>query len=343
MKRAARVSIASSVCSIALVVDKRETAATAHHGPDGHFYGRTRWGIPKVTKAQLYSNRGVFETKGRDKWDYDKIDEQINNASEFRDKTNRDQFFEGPKKDNSTLNTGSMATPKHYRLHEYFEEYTKPGTNKKVAAALAVREQWKMAEFPSEKFAQERPGFRGVPKELLNRNTYYGTIDTYLLHTKDIYIEHRARAWVPTWPPPGYKMQRMQCKKEYTFGVEDHTLVAEVERFNWYKAWVDQNQRMAWIDVVAFFTNLAVFIWMQRNHGEYTVMKAHLSGVMYPGRHFIRTNGTPKNWETDCFWFQRDLKDFPLFVKRVLVPVVHIQLAFVREEEKRIAAEKMAQ
>ena len=282
----------------------------------GHSTGRTPMGAPKATKRD-YDNIRYFNTKPRDKWDYDRIDEQINQSSEFRDKTNREQFFEGPRKDNSNLNSGGMHTPHHYRLYEYFDEYTKPGVNKKVAAALAVEEQWKKTEqFPSETFVKDRPGFRSVPKEILHRNTYYSHF-LMLDNAEKVWTEHRPRAWCPHWPPPGYKMQRMQCKKEFTFGVEEVSLVAEIERFNWYKAWQETNTRLGWRECLAVVTNGISFIWFQRNHGELTVMRAHMSGMMYPGRFFIRSNGTPKDWETGSFWFQKPLKEFPIYAQRM--------------------------
>jgi hypothetical protein len=303
----------------------------------------TRWGIPRAKKAD-YDRIRFFETKGRDKWAYDKIDEQINSNSEFRDKTNRETFFEGARQDNSTLNTGSMHTPKHYRLHDYFDEYTKPGVNKKVAACLAVHEVWKNDDsFPGETWAKDRPGFRGVPKELLNRSTYYSFFSERFENAHKVAVELRPRPWCPHWPPPGYKMTRMQCKKEFTFGVEDPTLVAEVERFNWYKAWQEQNGRLGWREIFLFFTNLASFVWLTRNHNELTVMRAHVGGMMYPGRHFIRSNGTPKNWETGCFWFQRDLSDFPTYCRRAMAPYRSWYCGEIERQKKRLTAQKMAQ
>lgn len=278
----------------------------------------TRWGYCKATKGD-YDQIRYFETKSRDKWNYDRIDEEVNQKSEFRDKTNRDSFFEGPRQDNSYMNEGKHGTPKGYRLHDYFEEYTKPGVNRKVAAALAVREVWKnndKTNYGAEHWTMERPGFRSVPKEMLNRTTFYGHCGTWFDNSHRVWANHRSRVWVPHWPPPGYKMQRMSCKKEYMFGVEEPSLVAEMERYGWYRSWSENNARYGWRELLAFWTNMVGLVWSCRNHNEISVMNAVHNGMMYPGRHFIRTNGTPKNWETGCFWFQRDLKDFPVYCRR---------------------------
>ncbi|RNF08906.1 hypothetical protein TraAM80_02451 [Trypanosoma rangeli] len=74
-----------------------------------------------------------FTQRPKEKWDYHRVDKNINSSSEFRRTHNRPAFEQGMCEDNSTMERGDMHIPKKYRLYEYFDEYTRPGVNKKVA------------------------------------------------------------------------------------------------------------------------------------------------------------------------------------------------------------------
>lgn len=264
-----------------------------------------------MTKEEL-DNIRFFTQRSKDKWDYHRVDENINSSSEFRKTHDRPEFEQGMREDNSTTDHGDLHTPKKYRLYEHFDEYTKPGVNKKVAACYAVKEQWDAEEFyyPGEAWKKNRPGFRSVPKELLNRQTWYHWSDT-IMKWDEIQPTIRTRSWNPDWPPPGYKVPSMHCKKEFVFGVEDPAVVSEVERYNWYRSWSDSNLRCGWKDIWLFGVLFGAMYYMARNALDIVSMRAMMSNMFYPGRQFIRSFGTPRDWETDVFWWQRPLEEFP--------------------------------
>ncbi|KAG8346000.1 hypothetical protein ERJ75_000963400 [Trypanosoma vivax] len=281
-----------------------------------HLAGFHGWRIPcdgktKVTKEELDDIR-FFTQKPKEKWDYHRVDENINSNSEFRKTHDRPMFSEGMREDNSTVNDGDLHTPKKYRLYEYFDEYTKPGVNKKIAACYAVKEQWDAAEFyyPGEAWQKNRPGFRSVPKELLNRQTWYHWSDT-IMKWDEIQPTIRTRSWNPDWPPPGYKIPKRHCQKEFTFGVEDPAIVSEVERYNWFRSWGENNMRCGWKDIWLFGILFAALYYTARISLDVTVMRAMMSNMFYPGRQIVRSFGTPKDWEKDVFWWQRPLEEFP--------------------------------
>ncbi|CCW59985.1 unnamed protein product [Phytomonas sp. EM1] len=292
-----------------------QASQRVYHG--FHFASPNSWSLPygakstKVTKEEL-ENLRYFTDRPRDKWDYHRVDENINSSSEFRSTEGRESFFQGQREDNSTINEGSLHTPRHYRLYEYFDEYTKPGTNTKVAAAQAVKEQWDAKEFyyPGEAWKKNRPGFRSVPKELLNRQTWYHWSDT-IVKWDEIQPTMRTRSWNPDWPPPGYHVPKLQCKKEFHFGVEEDGLVSEVERYNWYRSWIDNNLRAGWLEIPLFMMLFGTLYYLARNAMSVTCMRSVMSNMFYPGRHMIRPFGVPRDWENECFWWQQPLEDFP--------------------------------
>ncbi|CCW67039.1 unnamed protein product [Phytomonas sp. Hart1] len=290
----------------------------ARRGYSGfHFASPYNWSLPygakatKVTKEEL-ENLRYFTDRPREQWDYHRVDENLNASSEFRRTEGRQSFFEGQREDNSTINEGSLHTPRHYRLYEYFDEYTKPGTNSKVAAAQAMKEQWDAKEFyyPGEAWRMNRPGFRSVPKELLNRQTWYHWSDT-LLRWDEIQPTMRTRSWNPDWPPPGYHVPKLQCKKEFYFGVEENGLVSEVERYNWYRSWLDNNLRAGWLEIPILVMFFGTMYYLARNAMSVMSMRAVMGNLFYPGRHMVRPFGVPKDWEKECFWWQKPLEDFP--------------------------------
>lgn len=275
------------------------------------------WKLPygasstKVRKEEL-DKEPYFTQKPHDKWDYNRIDEQINASSEFRKKEGREGFYQGQREDNSTTNHGSLHTPSHYRLYDYFDEYTKPGTDKKLAAAYAVKEQWDAEKFyyPGEAWQKNRPGFRSVPKELLNRQTWYHWSDT-ITKWDEIQPTIRTRSWNPDWPPPGYHVPKMHCKKEFYFGVEESGLVSEIERYNWFRSWSDSNMRCGWKEIPLFILLFSGLWIVARNAQSVNTWRAMMSNMYYPGRQMIRPFGVPKNWENGTLWWQKPLEDFP--------------------------------
>lgn len=307
-----------------------------------NFHG---WTLPNggkqtnVTKEELQNFR-YFNTRSRDKWDYNRIDENITSNSEFRDTSERPIFEQGQREDNSFVNDGHVHTPSHYRLYEYFDEYTKPGTNKKVAACYAVKEQWDSEEFyyPGESWKKNRPGFRSVPKEILNRDTWYGWADGFT-KVGDIQATMRTRSWNPAWPPPGYKMPRLQCKKEFEFGTEDPCVVSEIERYYWYRSWLDNNMRAAPKDLFMFIFMAAFFYYLARSALDCMIMRMMFSNTAYPGRHFIRSFGTPKDWETGLFWWQVPLEEFPN--NGEVFWINQLRYGYIREMEKRDELERV--
>jgi len=277
-----------------------------------NFHG---WTLPyggkqtKVTKEDLQNMR-YFNTRSREKWDYNRIDETINASSEFRDRTNRPDF-DGTRVDKEGVE-GHTHTPGHYRLHHHFEEYSKPGIDPKFGAAMAVKEQWDADEFyyPGDAWKKNRPGFRSVPKEILNKQTWYHWTDT-IFKMDEVQTTYRCRSWTPNWPPPGYKVPKLQCQKKFEFGVEDPSVVAEVERYYWYRSWIDNNLRSGPKESILILVGAFLFWAVSRDANDQWVQLSMFSNMYYPGRTLIRSFGTPKDWETDCFWWQRPLEEFP--------------------------------
>lgn len=309
--RLAAVAVATPALSSAALTSWRRQ----YHG--FQFAGFHGWTLPyhgkstRVTKEEL-ENQRFFTERPREKWDYHRVDENINSQSEFRSSEGREGFYQGQREDNSTTNHGSLHTPHQYRLYDYFDEYTKPGVDKKVAACYAVKEQWDAEEFyyPGEAWQRNRPGFRSVPKELLNRQTWYHWSDT-IMKWDEIQPTIRTRSWNPDWPPPGYQMPKLQCKKEFYFGMDDEGLVSEVERYNWFRSWGDSNMRVGWREIPLFIMFFGSLFLAARNAMSVTAMRAMTSNMYYPGRTLIRPFGVPKDWSTDCFWWQRPLEEFP--------------------------------
>lgn len=307
--RAAPVGLAAAGASSLL------TSCRGYHGFQfGGFHG---WTLPygaantRVTREELQDIK-YFKNAPGSKWAYNRIDENINSQSEFRQTAGREEFFEGQREDNSTMHHGSLHTPGKYRLYEYFDEYTKPGSNKKMAAAYALKEQWDAEEFyyPGEVWQRNRPGFRSMPKELLNKQTWYHWSHT-LTQWDKIQPTIRTRSWNPDWPPPGYHVPKLQCKKEFVFGIEEEGLVSEVERYNWFRSWSDSNMRCGWMEIPLFGMLFFTLWWLARNAQSVTAMRAMWSNLYYPGRTMIRPFGVPEDWETGCFWWQRPLEEFP--------------------------------
>jgi hypothetical protein len=324
--------------SPALLVAKRSWA----YFQFANFHG---WSLPygakqsNVTKEDLQSFR-YFNTRSRKQWDYNRIDENITSNSEFKDRTGRETFDYGMREDNSNVNSGSMHTPSHYSLHDHFDAYTKPGIDKKFAAAVAVKEQWDAEEFyyPGEAWQRNRPGFRSVPKELLNRDTWYHWTDMWT-KLDEVQSTNRTRSWNPQWPPQGYKVPRLSCKKEFIHGAEEPGLVAEVERYYWYRMWAEGNIRTGPRDIFLFGFVFLIFYYYARQAMDVNSMRSMYSNLHYPGRNAIRPFGTPKDWETGCFWWQKPLEEFPN--QGEIYHMNGMRFGYMRYLEKRDEREKI--
>lgn len=316
-----------------------------------HFYvGFNRYalpGDPRVTKAEVDSWK--FETKSRSQWDYQGINERVTAASEFGNMRARPDF-EGPRADNSTLHAASLRSdqPHFKKLHEHFDEYCQPGTNKKVAAALAIKEFWDADNFyyPGETYRRNRPSFRSVPAELLNKQSWYHWSDCYL-KWHEISATSRSRQFTsPMWPPPGYKKPIFQTKREFVFGVEEPGLMSEVERWSWARAWHEANNRMGPWEIIAWGITLLVMYHMMREMGCNQKWKSMHANQYYPGRQFIRSWGEPKDWDKENWWWQEPLETFPnqgevwYFTNQRFKYINHLKKV---AEEERLARELAAE
>lgn len=282
------------------------------------FFGVHDWKIPKqiYDSSDKYTNHWrtkQFNTKSREQWDYNRVDESINNFSEFRKLHNRPEFLSGPRDSNWTAHNASMKNPPNTKkLHEYFDEYTKHGTNQKVMAAVAVREQWDAdnSYYPGESWEHNRPAFRGAPKEICNKQTTYKAKDM-LVNAPEGTSASRPRAWNPMWPPPGYKLPAYGTKREFTFGCEDPGLIAEVERWYWHKMWADANIRAGGFELFGFAVIMFIFWWGAKNHMSNWMMQTVTENQWYPGAHFVTAFGESTEVEGGKFWWQTDMKDWP--------------------------------
>lgn len=278
--------------------------------------GANRWvlpgeGEPVHTKQQVEGWK--FHTKSRQEWDYNGIDERINAQSQFRDTSQRPTFETGPRPDNTTAFTASYYNPPHVKkLHEYFDDYTRPGTDAKAEAARAVSEHWDAKEFyyPGEAWQRNRPSFRSVPAELLNRQTWYHWTEM-ISKAHEIFPTFRPRMWNPIWPPPGYKVAKLQTKREFQYGNDDPGLIQEAERWFWHKSWLENNVRQGPWEFVGYFLFgwwfISVATWDQFDLKR----KAMFSNQYYPGRQIVRSVGEPKDWEKENWWWQEPLEMWP--------------------------------
>ncbi|EPY29638.1 hypothetical protein STCU_04383 [Strigomonas culicis] len=274
------------------------------------------WTLPyghkstRVTKEEL-ENLKYFSSRPKDKWDYHRVDENINASSEFRKTEGRDEFFSRharttlPPTTAASIPRQRTASTSTLTSHEAWR-------GPKVAACYAVTEQWDAEEFyyPGEAWQKNRPGFRSVPKELLNRQTWYHWSDT-IFKWDEIQPTIRTRSWNPDWPPPGYHMPKLNCKKEFEFGCEDEGLVSEIERYNWFRSWGDNNMRAGWMEIPLFIMLFGTLYYLARQSQTVNLYRAVASNMYYPGRYMIRPFGSPTDLENDCYWWQKPLEEFP--------------------------------
>jgi hypothetical protein len=275
------------------------------------------WRLPgnsmPIGDSHKLKNIKYFNTKSRSQWDYQGIDEKITNQSQFKDLSQREDF-NGPRKDHQVTYHYSLDSNGHgyTRLHEYFDEYTQPGIDKKAAIARSVKEHWDADEFyyPGETWRRNRPSFRSVPQELLNKQTWYHWIDL-AYNLNELAVTYRNRMWNPQWPPPGHKMPKFNTTREFVFGVDDPALVAEIERWYWFRNWFENNMKQGPWEWLGYFM-FGVWFWATvRSQHCNTKYKAMLANMYYPGRQAFRSFGEPKDWATERWWWQEPLETWP--------------------------------
>lgn len=276
-----------------------------------------RYTLPGHNLVDRYdTTRYDFNVKPRDKWDYQGINEKLTSSSTFNDAEGRGMFNTGFRATNETCNDGSYGgsfenCKNHKKLHEYFDEYTKPGTNEKVNAAMAVHEQWnsKYFYYPGEATTRNRPAFRSVPHEMLNRATWYQPFHMFKEFNK-VSTLHRNRAQNPMWPPPGYRISPLETRRRFLYGIEEPGIVTEMERFSWWQCWRDNNLRYGFME---FFGML--LLWYQiyvnaRCSRQHLNIRAMSGNLHYPGRAPIRAWGEPKDWTKGNFYWQEPAETF---------------------------------
>ena len=251
--------------------------------------GRGKWWFPGKGNQPIdsdYMKEKVFWTKGRDQWDYNKINESVTKQSTFgsfeeRTDFGRDSksaFEKGPRDyDYQDMQKGMFKNPTKNvkQLHEYFDEYTQPGVNEKMAAAEAVKEHWDSENFyyPGESWKRNRPAFRSVPKEVLNKETWYSLIHL-VSNWEKVPTMLRPRAFNPRWPPPGFRLPKYPERKDMYIGLDHPEIVHELERHYWYMMWRVRNFRMGGGDLLWWLLIIYVFYYSMRNCAmEHQMMK----------------------------------------------------------------------
>ena len=316
------------------------------HGWAPYIYyqrGPAKIGYPgkgKPADTNELRNRQYYP-KSRSQWDYVKINENITEQSEFTKMDNRPDF-DGPR-EKGTEEVGAYPyknPPNHKRLHEYFDEYTQPGSDPKMQAALAVKEHWDAENFyyPGESWQRNRPGFRSVPKEMLNKQTCYHWLD-WVTKFEDFQVASRPRTWNPIWPPPGYKVPKLVCKREFVFGVEEPGLVHEIERWYWHRMWFENNVRHGPIEFVLFACLGYALYYVARKNQFFWKMRVMTGNMWYPGRSMCRAFGEPRNAE-EGWWWQKPLEDRESFPEPGLVWYINeIRFGYInyckKEEERK--------
>ncbi len=303
--------------------------------------GRTKYpgkGTPADTE-ELKARQ--YYPKSRQQWDYERINEYVTHQSEFTKMENRPDF-DGPREAGyPDVDSYAYTNPPQFKkLHEYFDDYTQPGMDPKVAAARAVQEQWDSESFyyPGEAYQRNRPGFRSVPKEMLNKQTWYFFSD-FIFKQNEMQAISRPRQFNPMWPPPGYKVPKLACRRDFVFGVEEPGLVHEIERYYWYKMWWENNLRHGPMEFWLWIGLLCACYFTARYHQAYYWKQRVMFGNMwYPGRSLIRAFGEPRNAE-EGWWWQRPLEDKSWFPEQGLVwyysEVRFGYAAYLKQEEER--------
>lgn len=272
-----------------------------------------QWNLPDRSRtdtdvsAEDLRNLKFFNTKSRQQWDYNRVDDTVNGFSEFR-KTSHRPDFSGMREE-TVLH--DLHTPKKYSLHDHFDEYTKPGADRKYQAACAVKEVWDAAEsyYPGEQFKRNRPGFRSVPKEILNKQTWYHWSD-FLGKWDEINATVRTRSWNPNWPPQGLEVPVLETRRRYKWGGDHPGLMNEQDRFSWYNASHDQNVRIGFVELCISIAVLIVLWYENKYRYLRLIFISQQNGMWYPNRVLMATGGSIQRSLEEDYWWQRPISEF---------------------------------
>lgn len=266
-------------------------------------------GAPHVTKEEVKAWPPHRNTK--EPFGYNRVDDFVNLGSEFRKP--RDAFDTGPRPDNSMSNNWSYNNPpKHKRLHEYFDEFTQPGTDPKMNAVRSVKLYWDSKDFhyQGEQWRRNRPAFLSVPQEILNRESWYHY--TQYVRGYHVYITTaRPRQVNPIWPPPGYKLPAFSTKKVFKFGFDDPGLVMEIERWAWSRLWIDSVARFGPWELILWVIALTWMYYNMRAGQDNLNMFKVFAGLYFPGQHSILAHGEPMDPVKEGWWWQKPLEEWP--------------------------------
>jgi len=265
-------------------------------------------GQPKVSHDEV-KNWPPHANK-REPYGYNRVDDFVNVSSEFRKPR---KWFDGPRQDNTAPNEWRYTNPASYKpLHEYFDEYTQPGRDKKMQAVLAVREYWDSSEFyyQGETWKRNRPGFRSVPQEMLNRETWYHYVQ-WIKGYHHYATTARPRQVNPLWPPPGYKLPEFATKKVFKFGLDDPGLIMEVERWAWHRLWIDNISRYGPWELLTWIICLSYMYYNMRIGQDNLNMLKVFGGLYFPGQHSVLAHGEPYDPVKEGFWWQQPLDTWP--------------------------------
>lgn len=337
--RAFRPTVAAAVSNSAGLVDlqgynregptreAKRTMIAWHHRHALFNHGRGKQGLPGAGTPvdSNYIRNMRFNPKSREQWDYNKIDETITKQSEFTSRAGREDF-DNPAREIKFADMNSnqhMNTPKTgvRNLHEYFDQYTQPGddASKKKMAAEAVQEFWDAENwyYPGETWKQNRPSFRSVPKEIINKETYYGNVDLFY-KWEVICSSVRPRVNNPRWPPPGlnmgtYYLGESAWRNTYQPQADKNNFVPasgpEADRYLYYSNWnVELGKRWTFVNILSFVF-LIYFcqeIWNLICFYMYYMPTYKWANKWYPGYWSMALEGEWKH-EKDKFFWQEDL------------------------------------
>eukprot|EP00759_Apiculatamorpha_spiralis_P039954 PhF_6_TR38666/c0_g1_i1/m.57839 len=299
-------------------------------------------GTPHVTKEEVRTWK--FNNK-REPFGYNSVDDMMSTTSEFR-KPRSEQFYTGPRPNNE----GTGYWKAQYtnfdgtsQLHDHFDEYVK-ASNKPVAAAKLVREYWDQEEFyyQGEPWKKNRPSFRSVPQEMLNRETWYNWV--HFIKGWPTYLSmQRPRQQNPMWPPPGYTLPPWTTKKVFQFGADDPGLIMELERWAWHRTWFENTYRTGMNELLVWIFCLSFMWYCCRSGQEHLNMKKVVAGLYFPGQHSVRAFGEPEDPIKEGFWWQQPLETWhnqgDIFFFR---DVRYKYINYIKERDAKRAAEALA-
>jgi hypothetical protein len=296
-------------------------------------------GSPKVTKEEV-KNWPPPNNK-REPFGYNRVDDFMHHTSEFRKP--RDAFNTGPRPDNSGSDKARYTNPPNYtRLHEHFDEYTKPGSDPKVQAVKAVKEYWDASEFyyQGESWKRNRPSFRSVPQEMLNRESWYHYTQ-FVKNYHKFATTARPRQVNPIWPPPGYQLPEFATKKVFKFGADDPGLIMEIERWAWHRLWIENVSRFGPWEILLWIAALSMMYHSMRSGQDNLNMLKVFAGLYFPGQHSVRAYGEPADPIKEGFWWQQPLETWPN--KSEIWYLREVRFGYINYIKKRDAERKAAE